>query len=222
MVADMVRRGAITEEESRRHPNRSVITRALGTDAEMDADTYDIEASPGDLVVLTSDGLTGMLDDESIAAVLRANTDLDAASRALVSAANEAGGHDNVSVVIAEVTGSTAPPQRMRSRGWLSVLLWVIAFAVLVGGIALATYRYASNRAFIVAENGIVKVYRGIPGSFAGVSLSWLARETTITVDALPPVTARRLEDGVTVENVDEAQRIVDEYARSVDTTQTP
>lgn len=222
MVADMVRRGTLTEEESRRHPNRSVITRALGTDADMDADAYDIEASPGNLLILASDGLTGMLEDTAIAEIVRRNADLGAASRELVAAANDAGGHDNVSVVIAEVTGTTAVPARSRSRGWLSVLLWLIAFSVLVGGIALATYRYASSRAYIIAEDGVVKVYRGVPGSFAGASLSWLETETTLTVDALPPVTAARLREGVTVENLQEAQRAVDEYLRSAETTARP
>ncbi len=63
MVADMIRQGTLTEEESRVHPNRSVITRALGSDPNMYADTYEVDADVGDTLLLCSDGLTSMLTD---------------------------------------------------------------------------------------------------------------------------------------------------------------
>ena len=97
MVADMIRRGQLTEAESRYHPNRSVITRALGTDVNMLADTYDLEAAPGDRLLLCSDGLTGMLEDGMIAEILAEHRAPEAAAHALVDAANDAGGHDNIS-----------------------------------------------------------------------------------------------------------------------------
>ncbi len=70
MVADMIRRGQLTEADARVHPNRSVITRALGTDSNMVADTYEIDANTGDRLLLCSDGLTGMLEDSRIAELL--------------------------------------------------------------------------------------------------------------------------------------------------------
>ena len=104
MVADMIRRGQLTEAESRYHPNRSVITRALGTDPNMLADTYELDASPGDRLMLCSDGLTGMLEDGLICEILSQHSAPDIAARQLVDAANDAGGHDNITVLLVCVT----------------------------------------------------------------------------------------------------------------------
>ncbi|MDH4139078.1 MAG: protein phosphatase 2C domain-containing protein, partial [Coriobacteriia bacterium] len=75
VVADLIRQGSITEEESRTHPNRSVITRALGSDPNMYADTFEVDAEPGDRLLLCSDGLTSMLTDVRIADILASYRD---------------------------------------------------------------------------------------------------------------------------------------------------
>jgi serine/threonine protein phosphatase PrpC len=113
MVADLVRRGEITEQESRVHPNRSIITRALGSEANMEADVLEVEASEGDRLLLCSDGLTGMLDDAAIARILGQYRDPEVTAHALVAAANEGGGQDNISVVIVDI-GDTQHSRRTR------------------------------------------------------------------------------------------------------------
>ena len=106
LVADLVRSGRLTPEEADTHPQRSVITRALGTDPEVDVDTFTVEAAPGDVFLLSSDGLTTMVGDEEIAqAVSRAET-LEQAAKTLVKAANRAGGEDNITVVLFKVEGA--------------------------------------------------------------------------------------------------------------------
>jgi serine/threonine protein phosphatase PrpC len=100
LVADLVRSGRITPEEADTHPQRSVITRALGTDLEVDVDTFTVEAEPGDLFLLCSDGLTTMVDDEAILEIIASSDTLEQASKALVKTANRAGGEDNVTVVL--------------------------------------------------------------------------------------------------------------------------
>jgi PPM family protein phosphatase len=105
LVGDLMRSGRLTPEEADAHPQRSVITRALGTDPEVDVDTLAIEAEPGDLFLLCSDGLTTMVADDDILGVLAAAPTLDDAARALVSAANTGGGEDNVTVVLFRVEG---------------------------------------------------------------------------------------------------------------------
>jgi PPM family protein phosphatase len=213
MVADMIRQGTLSEEESRSHPNRSVITRALGTDPNMHADTFEVDAEPGDRLLICSDGLTGMLGDERIAEILGDYGDPEMAVRALIDAANEAGGHDNVSVIIVDIVGERASSASARShRGWLAVLVWTLAAAAVIGIAVWGTYRYASERAYLVAEDGVVVVYRGLPGEFAGVSLRWRAEETTITVGLLDPVTAGRLNQGIQVEDLDAANALVEQY----------
>jgi len=100
LVADLVRSGRLTPEEADAHPQRSVITRALGTDLEVDVDTFTVEAEADDVFVLCSDGLTTMVDDEDIARTVAKVDSLEQATKALVKAANRAGGEDNVTVVL--------------------------------------------------------------------------------------------------------------------------
>jgi serine/threonine protein phosphatase PrpC len=100
LVADLVRSGRLTAEEAESHPQRSVITRALGTDREVDVDTMTIEAEPGDVFLICSDGLTTMVGDDAILDAVQESRDLEAAANALVKMANREGGEDNVTVVL--------------------------------------------------------------------------------------------------------------------------
>ncbi len=108
LVADLMRSGRLTPEEAESHPQRSVITRALGTDPEVDVDTMTVEASPGDVFLLCSDGLTTMVADEDILELVARAGSLEDAARALVKAANKGGGEDNVTVVLFAVEGDAA------------------------------------------------------------------------------------------------------------------
>ena len=104
LVAELVRSGRLSPEEADVHPQRSVITRVLGTDPEVDVDTFEVEARPGDVFMICSDGLTSMVDDASILDVVEHNrTSLDRAARALVDAANKGGGEDNITVIVFEL-----------------------------------------------------------------------------------------------------------------------
>jgi serine/threonine protein phosphatase PrpC len=114
LVAELVRTGRLSPEEAESHPQRSVITRALGTDPDVDVDTFSIEANPGDLFLICSDGLTSMVGDEEILDVVEPRRDdLDSAAKELVAAANRSGGEDNITVVFFEVVadGAQAPSE---------------------------------------------------------------------------------------------------------------
>jgi protein phosphatase len=100
LVADLVRGGRLTPEEADVHPQRSVITRALGTDAKVDVDAFTFEAQPDDVILLCSDGLTTMVTDEEIVAIVGEAKSLEHAAKQLVKAANRRGGEDNVTVVL--------------------------------------------------------------------------------------------------------------------------
>ena len=104
LVAELVRSGKLSPEEADVHPQRSVITRVLGTDPEVDVDTFEVEARPGDVFMICSDGLTSMVDDEAILAVLgQPGATLDQRAHRLVDAANRGGGEDNITVILFEV-----------------------------------------------------------------------------------------------------------------------
>ena len=110
LVAELVRSGRLTEDEAAVHPHRSVITRALGTDADVDVDTRTLDVLPGDLVLLCSDGLSAMVRDEDIVRLLESNGGAPReAAEALVEAANAAGGEDNVTVVLFELVSEALP-----------------------------------------------------------------------------------------------------------------
>jgi len=100
LVEELKRQGKLTDEEATHHPQRSIITRALGPEPSVEVDTTTWPAEPGDVFLLCSDGLTSMIDDRQVAALLREAPSMEQAARALVAAANEAGGRDNITVVL--------------------------------------------------------------------------------------------------------------------------
>ena len=100
LVEELVRQGKLTEEQAAEHPQRSIITRALGIELDVEVDTWSYPARAGDVVLLCSDGLTSMIDEEQIAEILDSEADLNRAGDRLIAAANEAGGRDNITVVL--------------------------------------------------------------------------------------------------------------------------
>src|SRR5919198_2048635 len=111
LVAELVRTGRLSPEEAEGHPQRSVITRALGTDSDVEVDTFSIATRPGDLFLICSDGLSSMVDDQTILEIAeRYRNDLDETVKALLAAANLAGGEDNITVVLFEITDGVDEP----------------------------------------------------------------------------------------------------------------
>jgi PPM family protein phosphatase len=100
LVQHLVDEGQITREEAAHHPQRSIITRAIGVSPEVDVDSMTLELQPGDQLLLCSDGLTGVVDDHVIGELLDTTADPDIAVDQLVQLANEAGGPDNITVVL--------------------------------------------------------------------------------------------------------------------------
>src|ERR1700733_15866005 len=114
LVEELIRRGKLTPEQAAAHPQRSIITRALGIEPEVEVDTWTYPMQAGDVVLLCSDGLTSMISEPQIASVLAAEPDLERAGDRLIAEANEAGGRDNITVVLFRLedvdAGSGAPP----------------------------------------------------------------------------------------------------------------
>lgn len=101
LVEEMVQSGEIEKEEMRLHPNKNIITRALGTDTSVRPDCFEVKVEEGDVILLCSDGLTNMLEDAAIEEILREYIeDMKLAGESLVKQANEAGGKDNISVIL--------------------------------------------------------------------------------------------------------------------------
>ncbi len=216
MVADLVRQGAITEEDARFHPQRSVITRALGSDPDMVADVFEVHGEPGDRLLLATDGLTGMLPDDYITELLEPTRTPEEAAARLVDAANRAGGYDNITVIVVDLDDTPAsrhaPSRGSSAMGRLHAarMLWVVAALALVLVTGWGVYSYAQSRAYLISENGYVTVYRGIPGSFAGLSLAWRVQQTDVPVEALDVPQQTRLRDGIAFAHLSDALMRID------------
>lgn len=102
LVEEMVRMGEISRDDARNHPDKNIITRALGAGRDVDVDFFDIRLTPGDILLLCSDGLSNMVTDEDIRQVILTSETLEEAGRRLVSMANDNGGRDNIAVVLVE------------------------------------------------------------------------------------------------------------------------
>ncbi len=110
LVNELLKTGKLSEEEAQVHPQRSVITRAVGTDPDVDVDGFTIEAEEGDVFLICSDGLSDMVEDEEILELVHSNRDdLDKAVKALVAAANKGGGEDNITAIAFRISSEAAP-----------------------------------------------------------------------------------------------------------------
>lgn len=104
LVEAMIRNGEIERREARFHPNKNIITRAIGTTTRVEADFFEVELKPGYKVLICSDGLSNMIDDEDMMYIIRRyNEDIETAGRELVKKANECGGKDNISLILVQV-----------------------------------------------------------------------------------------------------------------------
>jgi protein phosphatase len=109
LVVELVESGILTPEEAERHPQRSAITRAVGTEPTVDVDAFSVDAEPGDLYLICSDGLTDMLTADEVEDMIeRTGADPTQTAQGLVAAANERGGEDNITVVLFEMVEQDA------------------------------------------------------------------------------------------------------------------
>jgi serine/threonine protein phosphatase PrpC len=199
LVEEMVRGGELTPEQAEVHPRRSIITRALGIDPEVEVDEYPIELRPGDRILFCSDGLTTMVRPDEIASILSREHDPKRAAQLLVDAANAAGGEDNITAVIVEAveipdddvaaapavpedeTSETPPvkPRRRRGRTLFRVVVWVLPVLIVLAIAFVAVGWYARNTYFVGINRGRVAVFQGVKGGL----LAWdptVERRTTI------------------------------------------
>jgi protein phosphatase len=250
LVQRMVERGEISEQEADVHPHRSVLTRALGTDPEVQIDEGVLDAQDGDRILLCSDGLTGMVPDEQIERILRDAAEPRDAVKELVRAANAAGGVDNITVLVLDLsledserragdTAARAPApggagardgsrasseaKRRRSRGPMvrRIALWSIA-AVLVVVVGLFGARfYLDQQWFVGVASGRVAVFRGIPSEIWGFRLHHLVVLTELSASDVQQLAFyERLGEGITAENRLAADDIVRQIGTDLRTKQ--
>ncbi len=104
LVEEMVRMGGLDKETARNHPDKNIITRAVGARRDVEVDFFDVELQTGDMFLLCSDGLTNMVDDEMICRILKGDGNLEDRVEELTRTANQNGGKDNISVIVIELS----------------------------------------------------------------------------------------------------------------------
>lgn len=215
-VEELVDAGEITADEARVHPSRSIITRALGSDPDMYADHFTLDVSTGDRLIVCSDGLSSMVEDSEIEAIAVSSVTPQSAADNLTSAALSAGGHDNITVIVVDVSddGAIEAHRTMRKR--------LIRRLLIFGGCLLAAMIAAGlvfvNSSWYLANNeGTVGIYQGITGSFMGIPLSHLEETTSVQISDLPDATQQSLIGGLRVGSEEEAKKTVESYRDQID-----
>jgi PPM family protein phosphatase len=241
VVEGLVQEGRLTRQEAEIHPQRSILTRALGVDGDIEVDEGSQDVRPGDRLLLCSDGLTGMVPEAEIQRILSELEDPQRAADALVDAANDAGGQDNITAVVLDVvpedeTADTAPiaapaaapaeagPEEAWSAGqpaprrrWgRRVALWVILPLVLiVAALAAVKLLFIDRQWYVGVEGDRVAIFRGIPAEPLGIPLDSVVEQTDIpAADIARFADYRGVREGITAESREGAESIVAEMER--------
>src|SRR6266508_3835459 len=239
----LVTEGEISQEEAETHPQRSVLTRAVGVDTVVDVDDDTVQILPGDRLLLCTDGLTSMVSEEVIEEVLRDVPDPQEAAQRLVRMANEAGGMDNTTVVVldfsdddtaarpngeatslgAEIAPApTRRPARSRRRHPTRKLLVWAGIIVALAVVALVGLRlYLDTQWYVGVSDGNVAIFQGIPTEVAGLELHHVVVATTISAEkAASLALSRALAEGITAEDRERAGAIVEQIRQDVERMQ--
>ena len=219
-VEELVDAGEITADEARVHPNRSVITRALGSDPAMYADHFTLHIEEGDRLILCSDGLSSMIPDSDIENIATQSSTAQICVDNLVDAALAAGGHDNVTVVVVDLVddGVMREAKRIRRRNVTIAAVLALVFVLATG---IWAYTGITGSYYLGTYHGNVAVWRGLPGETLGFKLHWLESETSIKLSDLPEDTQNRLKTGIPQTSVDDAQDTISKYRHQIDEEQT-
>ena len=220
-----------------RDPQRNILTRALGIEADLVVDTWELVPVVDDRYLLCSDGLVNELDDPQIAEILESHADPEAAAVALVREAVDAGGHDNVTVVVVDVVDAPAPdlgadglglpavrPERLPAAGfpasgsidsapaWRAVV-FAVALAGLLGAVVGAIGIYARSGWFVGLQDDSVAVFRGRPSGILWFDPT-LAERADLHLLDLADVDRSMVIDAIEVDSLEEARRVVGQLAQ--------
>jgi PPM family protein phosphatase len=233
LVNRMVKAGEITRAEAEVHPHRNVVTRSIGTEPDVPVDEQSVALLEGDRILLCSDGLTGMVTEDQIQAILETTDDPQEAADRLIRAANRAGGIDNITTVVLDVQeGSSdvvtpvpsvaaerraaSPAARRSARKAGVVALIVVAVLALLG---VGGRIYLHSQWYVgVSGDGYVAVFQGVPAKPLGITLSSLQTEykDLSATDVASFDIYKELPDGITANSRSDAEAIVTQMRADV------
>ena len=231
LVGDLVRTGELTQEEAARHPQRNILTRALGIEQDLVIDTWELNPVAGDKYLLCSDGLFNEIDDEKIAQILMEDTELEKIAQNLIDHALEAGGHDNITAlvlcvedqesfepedwILSEMNQHSVVKSRLNSAvdseiknfDWNPVVI-CMSVLLLIVSVFTAIGLYARSGWFIGEFNGGVAIFKG-----KSQGVLWfdptIERKTQISILDLSEETRKIVIDSIAMESLVEAEFFV-------------
>lgn len=207
VVERMARQGQIRKEDADFHPQRSLLERALGVESDVDVDAHTVAVEPGDRILLCTDGLNSILDDDHIRAILAEEKDPEKASKRLVAEAVSAGGSDNVTAMVIDYPGgqrAVAAPRKTPVRRLALVAIFLVAL------LAIFAVRGAlANSWYVGIDRDRVAIFNGVPSSVAGFRLSRVAERTDLQAASLPDPVREDLQNGIKAEDRSDAREIV-------------
>ena len=231
LVGDLVRTGELTQEEAARHPQRNILTRALGIEQDLVIDTWELNPVAGDKYLLCSDGLFNEIDDEKIAQILMEDAELEKIAQNLIDHALEAGGHDNITAlvlcvedqesfepedwILSEMNQHTVVKSRLNSAvdseiknfDWKPVVI-CMSVLLLIVSVFTAIGLYARSGWFIGEFNGGVAIFKG-----KSQGVLWfdptIERKTQISILDLSEETRKIVIDSIAMESLEEAEFFV-------------
>jgi len=233
LVADLVRSGELTLEEASRHPQRNILTRALGIEQDLIIDTWELAPVAGDRYLLCSDGLFNEIDDEKIAEILIADDELENIAQNLVNSALKAGGHDNITALVVSVAEeikyeneewflnemvpypavkpllNTSIDQEIRNFDWKPIAI-CLSTLLLIVSVFTAIGLYARSGWFVGEYNGGVAIYKGQPQGVLWFEPT-VERKTQISILDLSKETRQIVVDSISMDSFEEAERFVNE-----------
>ena len=231
LVGDLVRTGELTQEEAARHPQRNILTRALGIEQDLVIDTWELNPVAGDKYLLCSDGLFNEIDDEKIAQILMEDAELEKIAQNLIDHALEAGGHDNITAlvlcvedqesfepedwILSEMNQHTVFKSRLNSAvdseiknfDWKPVVI-CMSVLLLIVSVFTAIGLYARSGWFIGEFNGGVAIFKG-----KSQGVLWfdptIERKAQISILDLSEETRKIVIDSIAMESLEEAEFFV-------------
>ena len=231
LVGDLVRTGELTQDEAARHPQRNILTRALGIEQDLVIDTWELNPVAGDKYLLCSDGLFNEIDDEKIAQILMEDAELEKIAQNLIDHALEAGGHDNITAlvlcvedqesfepedwILSEMNQHTVFKSRLNSAvdseiknfDWKPVVI-CMSVLLLIVSVFTAIGLYARSGWFIGEFNGGVAIFKG-----KSQGVLWfdptIERKTQISILDLSEETRKIVIDSIAMESLEEAEFFV-------------
>ena len=231
LVADLVRAGELTQEEASRHPQRNILTRALGIEQDLVIDTWELPLVTSDRYLLCSDGLFNEIDDEKIAEILMADEKLEKIAENLVINALEAGGNDNITALVVSVVEETgfenenwvlnemipypavkpllnpSIDKEIRNFDWKPIAICLSTLFLIVS-VFTAIGLYARNGWFVGEYNGGIAIYKGQPQGVLWFEPT-LEIKTQISILDLPEETRQLVVDSISMDSFEAAERFV-------------